>query len=302
MTDARDVLVIGRNGQVARAVAVALRSAGHRVFSLGREEVDLSRPGTIEPALAGKHADLIVNAAAYTAVDRAEGEPEAAQAINATSAGVLAAWSAHHAIPIVHFSTDYVFDGSKPAAYCEEDPTCPLSVYGRSKRDGEQLVAANNPRHVILRTAWVFSADGHNFVKTMLRLAAERSELAVVDDQRGSPTSAEDLGQLVASLVPHLAGPGAEPEKFGLFHAVNAGSTTWCGFARAIMEAAARRGGRAVPVRAITSAQYPTRARRPENSVLATDKLAAVHGFSLPPWQDALERCLDRALSSTPAC
>lgn len=293
MSRALTILVAGREGQVAVELARVLSAAGHRVTALGRPSLDLANEATIERAVGEVRPDLVVNAAAYTAVDKAEDERESAMAVNATGAGLLASTAARLGAPIVHFSTDYVFDGSKTTPYLETDATGPIGVYGSTKLEGERLVAAANPRHAILRTAWVFSPHGNNFVKTMLRLAGQRPELTVVDDQHGTPTSAADLADAVAHLAPRLVAEDAAPERFGVFHAVPGGPTTWCGFARAIMDGARERGAPAVAVRAITTAEFPTRARRPQSSVLSPEKLSRVHGIALPPWPDSLSRCLD---------
>ena len=289
----RTIAIVGRSGQVARALADRLAGAGHAVRIVARPDVDLLDGPSVHRAIVALRPDIVINAAAYTAVDRAEDEPDIANAINADGAGVVAAAAAEAGAPVIHFLTDYVFDGSKASAYSEDDACAPLGVYGRSKLSGETLVAAANPRHVILRTAWVCSPHGANFLKTMLRLAAERPELSVVDDQYGSPTFADDLAVAATQLVPRLLEPNARADRFGILHAVNGGETTWCKFARAIMTGAAKRGAPAVPVLAITTRDYPTKARRPARSLLSTDKLRNVHGISMRPWDVALEDCLD---------
>lgn len=288
------VVLIGKEGQVARAIEARLRAAAHDVITLARPDYDLLRPAGIAAAIAAADPDVVVNPAAYTAVDRAEDEPDVAFAINATAAGVIAEASARVDAPIIHVSTDYVFDGAKTTPYAEEDPTNPIGVYGQSKLAGERAVIGANSRHVIVRTAWVCSPDGHNFLKTMLRLGAERPVLRVVDDQRGSPTFAADLAGSVETILERLARPQSETAPFGIFHAAGAGETTWCGFARAIMAGATARGlGPMATVEAITTADYPTKARRPAYSKLATGKLAADYGVRLPVWTEGLERCLD---------
>ena len=241
---------------------------------------------------------MVVNPAAYTAVDKAEDDPLLAEAINAVGAEAVAKAAAKAGAPIVHFSTDYVFDGSKSSPYVETDATGPICVYGRTKLAGERRVASANPRHIILRTAWVCSPFGNNFVKTMLRLSRERPELRVVDDQYGNPTFAADLAEVVRQLVPRVVDPSAPAENFGIFHAVNPGETTWCRFARAIVEGAARRGAPRVPVQPIKTEDYPTKARRPAYSMLSTEKLDAVHGIRLRHWEAALADCLDQLVGS----
>ncbi len=292
----RRIAVIGREGQLALALNRSLAEAGHEVIILSRPLVDLSSPNTVRDAIVAISPEIVVNAAAYTAVDKAEDEPDLARAVNADGAAAAAAAAAEVGAPIIHFSTDYVFDGSASRPYDEHDPTNPLGVYGQSKLDGERMVSAANARHVILRTAWVCSPDGNNFVKTMLRLAAERPRLGVVDDQHGSPTFADDLAEVVSQLVPRVVEGSAPDDSFGIFHAASGGQTTWCQFARVIMAGAHQRGAPHVPIDAITTADYPTKARRPAYSVLSTDKLHRVHGFRLPHWEAALAACLDRLI------
>lgn len=287
------IAVIGREGQLARALIQALQAGGQLAIVIARPDVDLAEPASLRDAIIASRADAVVNTAAYTAVDRAEDEPDAAFAINATGAGAVAEAAAAIGAPVVHVSTDYVFDGGGSRPYLETDATAPLGVYGRSKLEGEVRVAAANPRHVILRTAWLVSPHGQNFVKTMLRLAADRPELRVVDDQHGCPTFAADLAHVIVQLLPRLISQAAIGQHHGIFHATNVGETTWCGFARAIMAGAAARGARGVPVAAIPTSAYPTKARRPAYSVLATGKLSAVYGVQLPPWTMSLEACLD---------
>lgn len=290
---ARRIVLIGRNGQVSTSLFATLSAAGHQVIQLGRPEVDLARPDTVNDAILTARPEVVINAAAYTAVDRAEDEPLIAEAINATGAGVAASAAAKVGAPIIHFSTDYVFDGSKATPYVETDTPAPLGVYGRTKLAGEQLVAHANPKHIILRTAWVCSPHGNNFVRTMLRLAKERPELRVVDDQFGTPTFAADLADVVCQLLPQLEASSAA-DHFGIFHVVNEGETTWRKLAVAIMEGAAQRGGARVPVQPIRSEDYPSKAKRPANSVLATTKLHDVFGIRLRPWELALSECLDQ--------
>jgi dTDP-4-dehydrorhamnose reductase len=292
-TAARRIVVIGRDGQVSRSLWDALRAAGHEVIRLGRPDVDLTKPRSVSAAILAARPEIVINPAAYTAVDKAEDEPALAEAINSAGAEAVAAAAAEVGAAIVHFSTDYVFDGRKRTPYVETDATGPIGVYGRTKLEGEHRVAAANPRHVILRTAWVCSPFGNNFVKTMLRLAAERPELRVVDDQRGNPTFAADLADVVCRLVPRIADPSAPPASFGIFHAVNDGATTWCGLAHAVMKGAAERGAPRVPVQPIRTVDYPTKASRPENSMLSTAKIETVYGILLPLWETSLATCLD---------
>jgi len=288
------VLIAGREGQLARALLPAFEAAGWSAIALGRPALDLAAPaGEIIATVARHRFDLLMNAAAYTAVDRAEDEPEAAMAVNRDGAAALAAAALEQGAPILHVSTDYVFDGRKGAPYTEEDATAPLGAYGRSKLAGEQAVLAANPRAAILRTSWVCSATGHNFVRTMLRLARERDEVAVVDDQRGAPTFAEDLAAAILRMADTLAWADREAEPFGIFHLSGAPDTTWHGFAAAIFAGAAARGHRVPRLRAIPTSAYPTRAARPTDSRLAGSRIAEVYGIARPDWRPALERCLD---------
>lgn len=283
------ILILGQSGQVATALRARLPADGHVVEALGRAEMNLADPAAARAAVLARSPEVVVNAAAYTAVDRAENDEAAARALNASGPAAAAAAAAGIGAAFIHFSTDYVFDGSKGEPYQEDDAPLPLGVYGRTKLEGEQAVAAANPRHVILRTAWVCSPDGSNFLKTMLRLAGERDELSVVDDQRGRPTFARDLADVVAGIV--AASPSAE--HWGVFHAASEGETTWFGFAKAIMDGSAARGGPACRVKPITTSDYPTPARRPADSRLSTERLATIYGLRLPHWQTALETCLD---------
>jgi len=286
------ILVLGRNGQVATALLARLPLDGHEVEAVGRAGLDLAQPEAARAAVLERAPDIVINAAAYTGVDRAEGDEAAARALNATGPAAAAAAATEIGAPFIHFSTDYVFDGSKGEPYEEGDTPFPLGVYGRTKLEGELAVAAANPHHVILRTAWVCSATGSNFVKTMLRLAGERDSLGVVDDQYGRPTFARDLANAVGSIITRLPDNTAQ-EGWGVFHAASQGETTWCGFARAIMNGSRARGGPSAEVRPITTADFPTPAQRPADSRLSTERLASVYDVRLPVWQDSLAVCLD---------
>ncbi len=288
------ILIIGKTGQVAQSLAEALAVSEYRVTTVGRPEIDLCEPHSVTDVILAARPDIVINAAAYTAVDRAEDEPEKAFALNAAGAGTVAAAAAKAGAVIVHLSTDYVFDGQKRTPYVEMDATAPTGVYGESKLLGEHRVAAANSRHVILRTAWVFSPFGSNFVKTMLRLNREKPEIRVVDDQHGNPTYAPDLAAAIKHMIDKLHGAPPDLNLFGTFHAVNADETTWFGFASAIIEGAAEREARRADVHPIGTRDYPTKAKRPAYSVLSADKLAAVYGVRLRPWSEALSDCLDR--------
>lgn len=285
------ILILGETGQVASALQRRLGEE-HRLTVAGRARLDLSDPDAAHAIIASSGADVVINAAAYTAVDRAETEVDAARALNATGPAAAARAAADLGIAFIHFSTDYVFDGSKGAPYVETDPVRPLGVYGATKLEGEQAIAEANPRHVILRTSWVCSPDGSNFLKTMLRLAGQRDEIGVVDDQRGQPTFADDLADVAARVLDRIE-KADPPDLYGVFHASGEGETTWCGFARSIMAGSAARGGPACRVNAITSADYPTPVRRPADSRLDGSRLEKVYGIRLPQWDDALDRCLD---------
>jgi dTDP-4-dehydrorhamnose reductase len=274
--------IIGTSGQLA----TELRRRGQNGLELlPPVKVDVSDPAATCALLDSQRPALVINAGAYTAVDRAESERERAFAVNCAGPRILAEWCDGHGASLIHVSTDYVFDGTKSGAYIETDATAPLGVYGESKRAGEVAVESALARHVIIRTSWVFSAHGQNFVKTMLRLARERDELRVVADQRGRPTAAADLADALLTVANRLQ---EGTERFGTFHFAGAGTTTWYDFARAIVAAQAGRTGREPRVTAIATADYPTPARRPMNSELDTSAFTAA--FSLQPrsWQDGL--------------
>lgn len=290
-TMTRRVLVIGRSGQLARELARAAWPDGWTVGFAARPELDLRYPDRAAAAVLAAKPDLVINAAAYTAVDQAEGEPELARAINAAGPAAAATAAQQIGAPFVSVSTDYVFDGRAGGTYAEDAPVHPLSAYGRSKAEGEALIRQALAEHVILRTSWVFSAHGTNFVKTMMRLGAERETLRVVADQRGRPAAAADLAKAIVTVSAALA---AGRGHYGTFHVANTGETTWHGFAAAIFERLRARG-EPVPrqVEAITTAEYPVKAARPANSVLDCSRIAATYGITLRPWQDALDDCLD---------
>jgi len=275
------LLVFGAGGQVGTELGRAKLPPGMTLAAFDQADLDITDPAVIRAAIHRERPDLVVNAAAYTAVDRAESEAEAAFAVNAQAPGDIAAACAEAGIRLVHISTDYVYDGAKPGPYVEGDPINPLGVYGRSKAAGDAAVAAALAEHVILRTAWVYSAHGGNFVKTMLRLASERPSLRVVADQHGSPTAAADIAAAIITIAARI---GAGEGRWGVFHFTGAGATTWHGFAEAIVGLA----GKNVPVAAIATADYPTPARRPANSVLDCAKIAGAYGIAARPWREAL--------------
>jgi len=288
------LVVTGRSGQVATSLAErAAMHPGIDVITLGRPDLDLERPETVGPAIQAARPGIVVNAAAFTAVDKAESESGRAFSANRDGAGAAAAAAHALGVPFIQLSTDYVYPGDKPAPYVETDATGPLGVYGASKLAGEEAVKAAHASPVIFRTAWVYSPFGANFVKTMLRLGKERDVLRVVDDQRGNPTSAIDIADAILKVVPDLlAGSGTG----GTYHLCGEGSVTWCGFARHIFDAAASRGGARPQIEAITTAEFPTPARRPANSMLDTSAFAARFGFRLRPWQDAVTETVERLL------
>ncbi|MCB1479963.1 MAG: dTDP-4-dehydrorhamnose reductase [Rhodobiaceae bacterium] len=293
------LLTTGGGGQLGRSIAsvVADRKTVEAVFP-DRAELDISDSAAIAAAIDRYAPDAVINCAAYTAVDNAEDNEAEAFAINAAAAGSLAAACAHAAVPLIHISTDYVFDGAKTAPYSESDPTCPVSVYGRSKLEGERRVAAAAPRHVILRTAWVHSEYGANFVKTMLRLAADRDTVSVVADQYGSPTYAPHLAAAIVALAHRISDdPGTVP--WGVFHAAGRGETNWAGLAREIFARAREHSMPAAAVTDIMTGDYPTKAARPANSRLDCGALEAAFGVRLPHWKDGVRECV-RALAGGP--
>jgi len=288
------IAVTGRDGQVARALAELGGRSGHEIVALGRPTFDLSDLATIEPALKKAQPDIVVNAAAFTAVDKAESEPEAAEAVNGAGAGAVAEAAAALGVPVLQLSTDYVFDGAKPTPYREDDAVGPLGVYGRSKLAGERAVAAASPRHVILRTAWVYAPYGSNFVRTMLRIATTKPEVGVVADQHGCPTSALDVAATLIGVAERIGSEPENPELYGVFHMAARGEAVWADVAEAVFAASRQRGGPATQVKRITSADFPTQARRPANSRLDCTKLSQVYGITLPEWRASLERCVGR--------
>ena len=298
----RRILLLGKNGQVGWELQRALAPLGQVTAcdfdSPGDLRADFSDPESLRALVRRLKPDVIVNSAAHTAVDKAESEPELARAINALAPGVVADAAAELGAVMVHYSTDYVFDGSGTQPRDESAPTGPLSVYGRTKLEGEQRVAASGCSHLILRTSWVFAARGGNFAKTMLRLAAEREQLQVIDDQFGAPTSAELLADVTAHALLRVQ---SSPTLGGLYHCVAAGETSWYGYARHVI-ARARAAGRVLKLppeglQPIGTRDYPTPATRPLNSRLSTSKLQQVFGLVLPDWTAGVDRMLDEILA-----
>jgi len=295
------ILLLGMNGQVGWELQRSLAPLGELLAldfdSPGPLSADFSRPESLAATVRAVAPQIIVNAAAHTAVDKAESEPELVRTINANAPGVLAREAAALGAWLVHYSTDYVFDGSGSTPWVEDSPTGPLSVYGRTKLEGEQLIRASGCRHLILRTSWVYAARGGNFAKTMLKLALERDKLSVIDDQIGAPTGADLLADVTAhALRSALQTPGVS----GTYHAVAAGETSWHGYARHVIEFA-RAAGQAVKVARdaigpVPSAAFPTPARRPNNSRLNAKKLRDTFGLQPPAWQDGVDRMLREIL------
>lgn len=300
MGTTRRILVVGRSGQVATALREMRWPANIHIEARGRDSLDLRRPGSVAAAIAETRWAAVVNAAAYTQVDRAESEPDEAFAINRDGPAALAENCARAGVPLIHLSTDYVFDGTKDGAYCEDDPVRPISVYGTSKAEGEAAVRARHAAHVILRTSWVFSNTGSNFVQTLLRLGHERKSLNIVRDQYGRPTGAMDIAGAIIRIVNALL--DGKRDGFGTFHFAGSGATTWYDFAREIFRQAESREYPSFPqLYGISASEYPAEARRPMNSVLDTELIAQVYGIAPRPWQDALGETLDRLLAPEPA-
>ncbi|WP_200952261.1 dTDP-4-dehydrorhamnose reductase [Caulobacter sp. Root655] len=283
------ILVFGRNGQVARELAGRGAATGRALVFAGRETLDLSNPARIAPLIAAVAPRAVINAAAYTAVDRAEREPAAAMALNRDAPAAIAAACAARGLPLIHFSTDYVFDGALPRPYVETDPTGPTSVYGVSKLAGEQAVAGAGGAAITLRTAWVYSAHGVNFVKTMLALAVARDEISVVADQLGRPTWARDCADAALLAVDALADA---PDLAGVYHICGDGDATWADLAAAVFDESGRRGGPTARVRPISTEEYPTPAKRPANSRLDCGKIEAALTWRRRPWRQSLASCM----------
>ena len=290
------VLVFGAGGQIGREVCRAAWPPRYKILPLDRGAVDIAKNTAVTATLAREVPDLVINLAAYTAVDRAESEPEAAWAVNCAGTAHIAAACDERATPLIHVSTDYVFDGRKTEAYLEDDAVEPLNVYGHSKEAGERAVRTALAPHVILRTAWVFGASGANFVKTMLRLAAERPVLRVVADQRGCPTAAADIAGALVVIAEHVA---RGETKWGTYHFVGDRAVSWHGLAEAIFDLAASRLTACPRIEAITTDQYPTPARRPMNSVLDCRKIEGVFGIHPSPWRVGLASVIREVLGDT---
>ena len=291
------IFVSGSEGQLARCLADL--EACHENLTIirgARPVFDLSNPAQAKTVALASAPDVIVNAAAYTAVDKAETEAELAFTINCYGAAAMAEAAATLDVPIIHISTDYVFSGAKPEPYVETDETGPLGVYGQSKLAGEIAVRKATPRHALLRTSWVYSPYGANFVKTMMRLAKDRDTLNVVGDQRGCPTSAADLANAILTVAKHMVNAR---DISGTFHAAGSGEASWAGFATRIFECLAQEGMRVPTVTPIPAKDYPTPAKRPANSRLNCDKLNEAFGIRLPAWETSLEDCVQRLVKQS---
>ena len=292
------VVVTGREGQVVRSLLERGPLAGHEIIALGRPELDLAGDAAdIVAAFEAARPDVIVSAAAYTAVDKAESESDEAFAVNADGPGAVAKAARKLGVPLIHLSTDYVFDGSKDAPYVEDDLPAPTGVYGASKLAGEEVVLATHANVAILRTAWVYSPFGGNFVKTMLRLAGDRDEIGVVADQRGNPTSALDIADGVLAVAANLRA-NDDPGLRGIFHMTSSGEASWADFAQEIFAASEAQGGPTARVRHIGTADYPTPAKRPGNSRLDSAKLADAHGVRLPDWRQSTAEVVGRLVAA----
>lgn len=288
------IAVTGKAGQVVTNLVERGGAAGHEVIALGRPELDLADPASVARALEAAAPDAIVSAAAYTAVDRAEGESDLAHALNGRGAGAVAEAAQALSVPLVHISTDYVFNGMLDRPYLETDPPGPAGVYGLSKLAGEQAVLSmHGDNSAVLRVAWVYSPFGANFVKTMLRLAGDRDEVSVVADQHGNPTSALDIADGIIRVATNLAA-NCDPKLRGTFHMTARGEASWAEFAEAIFTASAARGGPSAQVKPITTADYPTLATRPANSRLDCSLIERVHGVALPDWRGSLDTVITR--------
>jgi dTDP-4-dehydrorhamnose reductase len=292
------ILIVGHLGQVGVELQRSLAPLGELALA-DKESVELAQPATIRELMRRTCPDVVVNAAAYTAVDRAESEPELAQAVNGIAPGVLAEEAARRGALLIHYSTDYVFDGSKPSPWVESDEPKPINAYGESKLVGENAIAAVGGRHYVFRTSWVYASHGNNFLRTILRLAAEREELRIVDDQIGAPTTAGALAEATAAAIRASVDTRTGTERkdhpeYGLYHMTCAGQTSWYDFARTFLEREAARNpekrmARCVP---ISSSEFPLPARRPRNSVLSNEKLRRGLRIELPDWSSAMDSVL----------
>ncbi|MFG1478115.1 dTDP-4-dehydrorhamnose reductase [Xanthobacter sp. V4C-4] len=291
------ILLLGAGGQLGRELTDRAREGGLALTGLDHTALDICDPAAVARAMEAVRPDVVVNAAAYTAVDKAESEPQLAARINAFAPAHIAERCERYRTPLIHVSTDYVFDGTKPTPYVEQDPIAPLGVYGRTKAAGEAAVRSAAERHVIVRTSWVYGPHGNNFLKTVLRLARERDRLGIVADQQGCPTATRDLaGALLAAAEVATSGDA----RWGTYHFAGDGATSWHGFAAEIVRAAGPRLGRSPEVSPIATADYPTAAQRPANSQLASDLFHRTFGFRAAPWRERVAEVVDTVLATTP--
>lgn len=286
------VVVVGKSGQLARCLAESV-PLGVELVCLGRNEADIVAASSAFRAIESHQPDIVINAAAYTAVDDAERDREAAFALNAHAPARLAAFLAARKMPLIHVSTDYVFDGAASQPYVEDDTPMPLNVYGHSKLEGEQAIVRMQPEHIVVRTSWLFSAHGSNFVKTMLRLAGERDRLRIVADQFGCPTSAHDLAKCIWSVAGKI-GTAPRDVPWGIYHYVGAGATNWADFAQAIFASPKARLASVPQIERVPAENYPTPAARPRNSVLSCVKIGQHFNIHPRPWETAIADVFDR--------
>jgi dTDP-4-dehydrorhamnose reductase len=289
------ILVLGSSGQIGFELLRAAWPLGTTTIGVSHSQIDITDASAVAHLVARSNCDLAINAAAFTAVDRAEIEPRRAFAVNRDGAGHVAAACARAGVPLIHLSTDYVFDGAKKGAYVEDDPVSPINIYGASKAAGEDAVRENHPRHLILRTSWVYGAHGHNFVKTLLRLGRDRKDIAVVCDQRGSPTAAVDLAAGISEIAERLTG-ALDP--WGTYHLCGDGATTRYDFAQRIFALLSRQGDEMPVLRQVNSQEFPASAKRPENSQLDCRRIAEVFGVGCPSWDTSLARILPEIVAS----
>lgn len=286
------VLILGTPGQLGHELMRAAWPAGTELVGLAYPEFDMADPAAVDAALAScEGCDVAVNATAYTAVDKAETERDLAYAVNAAGVERLAAACRDKGVPLIHVSTDYVFSGDKDGVYVETDPVCPVNVYGATKEAGEALLRATWERHVVLRTSWVYAAHGANFIKTMLRFGRERDEMRVVADQCGAPTSAADLAAAIVTICGRVVGRADAP--WGTYHLTGTGWTTWADFAEHVFQRLEQAEGKRPKLVRITTADYPTPAKRPANSRLDCGKIERAFGVKLPPWRESVDRTID---------
>ncbi len=291
------LFVVGTQGQIARSLREAAALEPDIVFGCsGRPDVDILRADLVQKTILAFSPDIVINPAAYTAVDRAESEPDLALAINRDGARIVANAAARLGVPIVHLSTDYVFDGRKEGPYVETDAVAPQGVYGRSKLAGEYAVAEANDHHIILRTSWVYAPFGNNFVRTIMRLSTDHDRLQVVDDQIGCPTFAPDIACAILTIARKIGHSGWNRDFAGVTHLAGPDETTWCDFARRIMHVLEQKGERSAAVEGIASTAYPTASIRPANSRLCCDRLASLFDIQMPPLDWSLKQCMERLL------